>query len=250
MPEQKLQYLLSAHRHDIACRSDMVHRWEGRRQLLLKLQQTLRAVLANAEIASIYCPMWTRQFIEYGDLAVVPAVPERTLEVAKRERSHRRQVSPAVASLLSGSPCPKVSLIELRKLAPGRQLTAARIMLSTGMFSRTFARVLVARAPIEDLLPPLWPRGLGLLSTTQVQIMMEEAAGLDDRFLAGLGLQPAITVATGCLRGLADDIVRTPTVLETLSASDPEVLRRLLEARHIHERHLLQEGSLLRDTAC
>jgi hypothetical protein len=135
--------------------------------------------------------------------------------------------------LLCEHDVPKVTLIELRKLTPSRQLASARIMVSTGVFNRTFARVLVARSPDQDLLPPIWPRGLGLLSREQVHSMKGAAAALDDRFLAMLETQRSVAIATAFVRALVDQILNSSDCVTVLATRSPEMLCQLATARRV-----------------
>ncbi|MER8402690.1 plasmid partitioning protein RepB C-terminal domain-containing protein [Mesorhizobium sp. M1348] len=91
-------------------------------------------------------------------------------------------ICPEVAEMLNDRFVPTNSFIELRKLAPVRQIEAAQLMIAMNKFSINYAKSRVGATPQSQLADTSQPKKLSGLSDAQIALMENESANVDKEY--------------------------------------------------------------------
>ena len=106
------------------------------------------------------------------------------LDVAsiKRKRRLLDGICGEVADLLKDKYIAIHALVELRKLAPLRQIEAAELMVAMNKYTIGYAKSLVAATPQDQLADGYKPKKVRGLTSEQIALMERETANLDREF--------------------------------------------------------------------
>ena len=100
----------------------------------------------------------------------------------KRKRRLLDGICSEVADILKDKHVAIHALVELRKLAPLRQIEAAELMVAMNKYTIGYAKSLVAATPQEQLADSYKPKLVRGLTSEQIALMEHETANLDREF--------------------------------------------------------------------
>ncbi|MPZ51095.1 MAG: chromosome partitioning protein ParB [Dehalococcoidia bacterium] len=122
--------------------------------------------------------------------AVARCVPEqriaRALNVNVAEIRRKRRLLEGICSeaaeILKDKHVPINSFVQLRKLAPMRQIEAAELMVAMNKYTINYAKALVAATPQDQLSADYRRKAVDGLTEDQMALMERESANLDREF--------------------------------------------------------------------
>jgi RepB plasmid partitioning protein/ParB-like nuclease domain len=122
--------------------------------------------------------------------AVERGVPEERIAKAlnvdvasiRRKRRLLEGICPEVVDLLKDKHIGTQTFVELRKMAPLRQLEASELMIAMNTYTINYAKALVAATPQSQLIESTKPKRIKGLTEEQLALMERESGNLEREF--------------------------------------------------------------------
>lgn len=159
------------------------------------------------------------------------------IEYVKRRRTLLKGVCPEAVGLLSGKPINPVVFDLLRKMKPGRQVEACKLMSAASIYSSGYARALLSSSSDDDLARPPRPPP-SIVTSADLSLMERELKTAQKDFKEiemnyGNDLVNLVIAAR-----YISSLLGRPKIVGYLDANHPEILaefRKILSAESTDE---------------